>query len=86
MERNLIMQRVKAGFAAAGARGRKGRFPRTMSVEMLKDAQQLMEDKSRSIPDIRKDLGDMVSGTLYHYVHADGKLKEPGIKLLGSEY
>ena len=53
-----------------------------MTVDKLKYAQHLMEDKSRSIPDICKELGDIPSSTLYHYVHADGKLKEPGIKLL----
>ena len=82
MERNLIKQRVKEGLVAARARGRKGGRPRTMTVEKLKYAQHLMADKSRSIPDICTELGDIPSSTLYHYVHANGKLKEPGLKLL----
>ena len=83
MERNLIRQRVKEGLAAARARGRKGGRPRTMTVDKLKYAQHLMVDKSRSIPDICKELGDIPSSTLYHFVLAEGKLKEPGLKLLG---
>jgi DNA invertase Pin-like site-specific DNA recombinase len=82
MERNLIKQRVKEGLAAARARGRNGGRPRIMTVDKLKYAQQLMKDKSKSIPDICKELGGIPSSTLYHYVHADGKLKKPGHKLL----
>jgi len=29
-----------------------------------------------------RELGDIPSSTLYHYLHADGSLKEPGRKLL----
>lgn len=85
MERNLIRQRVKEGLASARARGRKGGRPRTMTVDKLKYAQHLMKDRERSIPDICKELGDMPSSTLYHYVHADGQLKSPGLNLLSSE-
>jgi hypothetical protein len=37
---------------------------------------------SRSIPAVCRELGDIPSSTLYHYLHADGSLKEPGRKLL----
>ena len=82
MERNLIRQRVKEGIVAARARGRKGGRPRVMTVDKLRYAQHLMADRSRSIPAVCRELGDIPSSTLYHYLHADGSLKEPGRKLL----
>lgn len=85
MERNIIRQRVKEGVAAARARGRKGGRPRRMTPERLRYARHLMSDKGRSIPDICRELGDVPANTLYHYLHADGTLKAPGAKLLGSD-
>jgi DNA invertase Pin-like site-specific DNA recombinase len=82
MERNLIRQRVKEGIAAARARGRAGGRPRIMTAEKLKYAQHLMSDQSRSIPSICIELGGIPSSTLYHYVHANGSLKKPGLRLL----
>ena len=82
MERNLIRQRVKEGIVAARARGRKGGRPRIMTVDKLRYAQHLMADRSRSIPAVCRELGDIPSSTLYHYLHADGSLKEPGRMLL----
>lgn len=68
--------------ASARARGRQGGRPRKMTFDKLRYAQHLMQDKSRSIPDICKELGGIPSSTLYHYVHADGTLKTAGQKLL----
>ncbi len=83
MERNVIRQRVKQGVAAARARGRKGGRPRLMTPERLSYAQHLMADRARSIPSICRELGNVPASTLYHYLHADGTLKAPGLKLLG---
>ena len=58
--------------------------PRVMTVDKLRYAQHLMADRSRSIPSICRELGGIPSSTLYHYLHADGSLKEPGRKLLTS--
>ena len=55
-----------------------------MTVEKLRYAQHLMADRTRSIPSICKELGNVPASTLYHYLHADGALKEPGQKLLAS--
>jgi hypothetical protein len=55
-----------------------------MTVDKLRYAQHLMADRSRSIPAICRELGGIPSSTLYHYLHADGSLKEPGRKLLAS--
>ena len=82
MERNMVRQRVKEGIVAARARGRKGGRPRIMTVDKLRYAQHLMADRSRSIPAVCRELGDIPSSTLYHYLHADGSLKEPGRMLL----
>ena len=84
MERNLIRQRVNEGLTAARARGRHGGRPRVMTPERLRFAQHLMADKTRTIPQICGELGDIPSSTLYHYVHADGTLKDPGQRLLAS--
>ena len=54
-----------------------------MTADKLRYAQHLMADRTRAIPDICRHLDGMPSGTLYHYLHADGTLKEPGRRLLG---
>jgi DNA invertase Pin-like site-specific DNA recombinase len=82
MERNVIRQRIREGVKAARARGRKGGRPRVMTPEKLRYAQSLMADHTRSIPDICRELGSIPASTLYHYLHANGTLKEPGIRLL----
>lgn len=84
MERNVICQRVREGVKAARARGRKGGRPRIMTAEKLRYAQSLMADRDRSIPEICRELGDLPTSTLYHYLHADGTLKHPGQRLLAS--
>ena len=82
MERNIIHQRVKEGIAAARARGRKGGRPRIMTAEKLQYAEYLMQDQTKSIPAICRELGDIPSSTLYHYVTAKGELKKAGVDLI----
>ena len=82
MDRTLIRQRISGGVAAARARGREGGRPRLMTAERLRHAQQLMADPRRSIPSICHELDGLPVSTLYHYLRADGSLKEPGRKLL----
>jgi DNA invertase Pin-like site-specific DNA recombinase len=84
MERNVVRQRVREGLAAARARGRKGGRPRRMTPERLRSAQHLMADGGRSVPSICRELGGVPASTLYHYLHADGTLKAPGVALLGA--
>lgn len=84
MERNVIRQRVREGLKAARARGRKGGRPRVMTPEKLRYAQHLMSDRERSIPSICAELGGIPASTLYHYVRADGGLKDAGRTLLGA--
>jgi DNA invertase Pin-like site-specific DNA recombinase len=85
MERGLVRRRISGGIAAARARGRKGGRPRLMTPERLRHAQRLMADQSRSIPSICHELEGLPVSTLYHYLRADGSLKEPGRKLLCSD-
>ena len=80
MEHNVIRQRVLEGVRAA--RGRKGGRSRIITVDKLRYARRLMADQSRSIPDTCREFDDMPSGTLYHYLHADDTLKDPGRRLL----
>lgn len=84
MERNVIRQRVREGLAAARARGRNGGRPRVMTAEKLRYARHLMADPKRSIPSICTELGGLRPSTLYHYLHADGALKQAGQELLGA--
>ena len=44
-----------------------------------------MADRTWSIPAICRELDGMPSSTLYHYLHADGTLKEPNRRLLGDK-
>ena len=81
MERNVIRQRVKEGIAARTVGRKRGR-PRLMTPERLRHAQHLMADKNRSIPAICRELGGVPASTLYYYLHADGRLKTPGVTLL----
>ena len=53
-----------------------------MTAEKLQYAQYLMQDQTKSIPAICKELGDILSSTLYHYVTAKGELKKAGVDLL----
>lgn len=79
-ERDLIVERTKAGLAAARARGRKGGRPRKMDATTLQMATSAMSDKNAVAGNVAKKLG-ITTTTLYVYINGDGSLKEPG-KLL----
>jgi DNA invertase Pin-like site-specific DNA recombinase len=53
-ERELIIERTKAGLAAARARGRMGGRPRKMDVPTLKMAMAAMKDQSSVAKDVAK--------------------------------
>ena len=53
-----------------------------MTAEKLRYAQSLMADRDCSIPEIWRELSDLPTNTLYHFLHADGTLKHPGQRLL----
>lgn len=80
-ERELIIERTRAGLAAARARGRKGGRPRKMDKSTLAMAMAAMTDPKSIAADVAKRLG-MTTTTLYMYVNGDGSAKEEGMKLL----
>ena len=80
-ERELIVERTRAGLAAARARGRLGGRPRKMDVAMLRMAMRAMADRDTKAQDLAQRLG-ITTTTLYMYVNGDGTVKAPGQKLL----
>ena len=80
-ERELIIERTKAGLAAARARGRLGGRPRKMDLPTLKMCMSAMSDPASNATNIAKRLG-ISTATLYDYVNGDGSPKEKAVKLL----
>ena len=80
-ERELIVERTRAGLAAARARGRLGGRPRKMDVAMLRMAMRAMAERDTKAQDLAQRLG-ITTTTLYMYVNGDGTVKAPGQKLL----
>ena len=69
-ERNLILERTKAGLASARARGRKGGRPKKLSKDKRQLARELYEGKKHSLMQICNILG-ISKPTLYKYVRGD---------------
>lgn len=67
-ERNLIRERTNAGLEAARARGRKGGRPKKLNLEKEKLANELYNEKTRSIKQIC-DLVGVSKPTLYKYLN-----------------
>ena len=63
-ERELIVERTRAGLAAARARGRLGGRSRKMDVTMLRLAMHAMADRNTIVQDLVKRLG-ISTTTLY---------------------
>ncbi len=80
-ERELIIERTKAGLAAARARGRLGGRPRKMDFATLKLAMSAMSDPRVVASQLAKRL-NISTATLYEYVNSNGTPKEKGTKLL----
>lgn len=80
-ERELIIERTRAGLAAARARGRRGGRPRKMDREMLRMAMAAMANPDARAADLARRLG-ITTTTLYMYVNGDGSPKAPGKALL----
>ena len=80
-ERELIIERTRAGLAAARARGRKGGRPRKMDRATLMMAMAAMADQKANAGDVAKRL-NITTTTLYMYVNGDGTPKAVGQALL----
>jgi len=80
-ERELIVERTRAGLAAARARGRRGGRPYKMTTAKLRLARASMGNPETMIRDLCAELG-VTRQTLYRHVAPDGSLRPDGQKLL----
>src|SRR3954447_23689740 len=80
-ERELIVERTRAGMAAARARGRSGGRPYKMTAAKLRLAMAAMGQPETQVGALCAELG-IARQTLYRHVGPDGALREDGKKLL----
>lgn len=81
-ERDLIVERTKAGLASARARGRKGGRKFALSKAQVRLAQVAMANKETLVNELCKELG-ITRATLYRYVDSAGNLRSYGKQVLG---
>jgi DNA invertase Pin-like site-specific DNA recombinase len=74
-ERDLIRDRTMAGLRAARARGRLGGRQRSLTIDQVKMASQLMKNPAVSIQEICKTLR-VSRTTLYRYVGPGGEVRQ----------
>lgn len=67
MERNILIQRTKAGIEAARLRGRVGGRPMKVTNEQIVMARKLLEDPSNSVASICRSLG-IAKSTFYRTI------------------
>ena len=82
-ERELIVERTKAGLASARARGRRGGRPFKMTTEKLAWAIAAMQQRHVSVDLLCSELG-ISRQTLYRHVDPDGNLRPVGERLLAA--
>lgn len=80
-ERELIVERTKAGLAAARARGRKGGRPFKMTAAKLRLAQAAMGQPGTKVSELCTELG-VSRQTLYRHVTPKGALRPDGLRLV----
>ncbi|WP_018264111.1 recombinase family protein [Methylobacterium sp. WSM2598] len=83
-ERELIVERTKAGLASARARGRKGGRKPKMTPAKLRLAQAAMGQPETKVSALCAELG-VTRQTLYRHVDAKGQLRPDGLRLLGRQ-
>lgn len=66
-ERNRLIERTRAGLAAARARGRKGGRPKALTPKQIREAKALLADPEITVKDVCEKLG-VSRTTLYKYV------------------
>ena len=81
-ERELIIERTRAGMEAARARGRHGGRPFKMTAAKLRLAMASMGQVETKVNELCKELG-ITRQTLYRHVDPKGNLRPDGEKLLG---
>ena len=80
-ERELIVERTKAGLVSARARGRRGGRPYKMTPAKLRFAQAAMGRRETGVSELCAELG-ITRQTLYRHVDPQGRLRPDGEKLL----
>ncbi len=80
-ERELIVERTRAGLASARARGRSGGRPFKMTAAKLRLAQAAMGQSGTKVGELCRELG-VTRQTLYRHVDPQGQLRLDGEKLL----
>jgi DNA invertase Pin-like site-specific DNA recombinase len=80
-ERDLIVERTRAGLAAARARGRVGGRKPSMTRAKLRRAQAAMADRDVNVTELADELG-ISKQTLYRHVGPNGELRADGERLL----
>ena len=80
-ERELIIERTKAGLLAARARGRNGGRPYKMTGAKLRLAMAAMGQPETKVAELCRELG-VTRQTLYRHVSPQGALRPDGAKLL----
>ena len=80
-ERELIVERTRAGLASARARGRHGGRPFKMTPAKLRLAQAAMGKPETKVAELCAELG-VTRQTLYRHVTPKGEIRPDGEKLL----
>ena len=80
-ERELIVERTRAGLASARARGRRGGRPYKMTPAKLRLAQAAMGRRETGVGALCAELG-VTRQTLYRHVDPEGRLRPDGERLL----
>jgi len=80
-ERELIVERTRAGMASARARGRSGGRPYKMTAAKIRLAMASMGNPETRIGELCAELG-ITRQTLYRHVDPSGNLRADGEKLL----
>lgn len=80
-ERELIIERTKAGLESARARGRVGGAPFKMTPAKVRLAMSAMGKPETRISDLCEELG-VTRQTLYRHVAPKGQIRSDGEKLL----
>jgi len=80
-ERELIVERTRAGLASARARGRRGGRPFKMTEAKLRLAQAAMGRRETGVGELCAELG-ITRQTLYRHVDPEGRLRPDGERLL----
>ncbi|MBW7904820.1 MAG: recombinase family protein [Phycisphaerae bacterium] len=80
-ERELTLERTRAGMAAARARGRNGGRPYKMTAAKLRLAMAAMGQPGTKVGELCEELG-VSRQTLYRHVDPQGTLRPDGRKLL----